>query len=383
MQGVSLTVKNFRGLREVRWEIPAGVSALVGPNGAGKSTLLSVFEFLGTVVFRDIGSAVLATGGPVLFKHLDAGDADPVTFAVERGATLWELEIAAGVGGIDGDFGERLVVDGRPQLERRMFERNGELAGQPHAYQTGKSALERLSGKSIDGAEMIDLFKNEAGARALPTEVYRAGRYDIASLRRGGSMIDSATVLSVTGANVWSVLRNWRDRRATAERWAFVRDAMRASFPGLFDDLDFEVAAQSVVASVHVPGRSRPIPAHVFSDGWYSALLSLAAVASATEGRLVAIDEVETALHPHAIRSLIGAVTERALDRDAMVVLATHSPVVLNALHDRDAVFIMEPDAATQPVRLSDHPNREWLQHFAVGDAYAAEEYGAPPNEAA
>lgn len=36
-----LTVKNLAALRDVVWEIPEGVSAVVGPNGSGKTTLLA------------------------------------------------------------------------------------------------------------------------------------------------------------------------------------------------------------------------------------------------------------------------------------------------------------------------------------------------------
>ena len=39
---VRIRVQNYRVLRNVDWQLPEGVSALVGPNGSGKTTLLSV-----------------------------------------------------------------------------------------------------------------------------------------------------------------------------------------------------------------------------------------------------------------------------------------------------------------------------------------------------
>src|SRR5690606_26485169 len=66
-------------------------------------------------------------------------------------------------------------------------------------------------------------------------------------LRRAGSRVSSDTELSSLGENAFSALRNWKaGLREHEERWDFVRSGLRECFPELFDDLEFEVAGQTV-----------------------------------------------------------------------------------------------------------------------------------------
>lgn len=43
---LAIQAKNFRGLVEVDWTIPPGLSVVVGANGAGKTTLLFAMDVL-------------------------------------------------------------------------------------------------------------------------------------------------------------------------------------------------------------------------------------------------------------------------------------------------------------------------------------------------
>src|SRR5690606_41147515 len=63
-------------------------------------------------------------------------------------------------------------------------------------------------------------------------------------------------------------------------------------------------------------------------------LLHLCAVASAGHHGLVTLDEVETSLHPRAIRVLIEAMRRRAASHDLRIVLATQSETVLDQFRD-------------------------------------------------
>jgi predicted ATPase len=108
-------------------------------------------------------------------------------------------------------------------------------------------------------------------------------------------------------------------------------------------------------------------------------MLHLAAIASAPDGSIVAIDEFENGLHPHAIRALLGAIRERAGARGLTVVLATHSPTLLNCFDaEPERVFVIERSPESQPRALTEVKKREWLAHFALGDLYSGERIGGP-----
>lgn len=177
---------------------------------------------------------------------------------------------------------------------------------------------------------------------------------------------------------MFSVLRNWRDKRADHERYELVLAGLREMFADFFDDLDFAKAAQVVGVDLHLRGGGAH-SASLAPDGWFVALLHLTALASTDPGDLIAIDEPENALHPFAIKAFIGQTREWASRRSVTVLLAPHSPVIINAFDERpEQLFVMDPGRPTGPTPVTELKDRDWLAHFALGDLYMREELGAP-----
>ncbi|MFL5358569.1 AAA family ATPase [Archangium sp.] len=203
--------------------------------------------------------------------------------------------------------------------------------------------------------------------------------YHLAHIRENGSPLSSEKALDVHGRNVFSVLRNWRDTRADRVRFNFVMESLRALFPDNFSDLDFETAGTTVAARVVAPRPDTTYPITFAANGLLVALLHLCAVASVPDGGMVAIDEVENALHPFAIKRLVEAFRSWSDRTRSTVLLATHSPVVLDQFRDcPEHVYVMEPSQETNPVPLSKVRDPEYLSHFSLGDLYAHLEFGAP-----
>ncbi|AKI99557.1 AAA family ATPase [Archangium gephyra] len=203
--------------------------------------------------------------------------------------------------------------------------------------------------------------------------------YHLAHIRENGSPLSSEKALDIHGRNVFSVLRNWRDTRADRVRFNFVMEGLRTLFPDNFADLDFETAGTTVAARVVAPRPDTTYPITFAANGLLVALLHLCAVASVPEGGMVALDEVENALHPFAIKRLIEAFRTWAAQTKSTVLLATHSPVVLDQFRDcPEQVYVMEPSQETNPIPLSQFRDPEYLSHFSLGDLYAHLEFGAP-----
>ncbi|HEX5752554.1 MAG TPA: AAA family ATPase [Archangium sp.] len=203
--------------------------------------------------------------------------------------------------------------------------------------------------------------------------------YHLAHIRENGSPLSSEKALDVHGRNVFSVLRNWRDTRADRVRINFVMESLRTLFPDNFSDLDFETAGTTVAARVVAPRPDTTYPITFAANGLLVALLHLCAVASVPEGGMVALDEVENALHPFAIKRLIEAFRTWSAQTKSTVLLATHSPVVLDQFRDcPEQVYVMEPSQKTNPVPLNQFRDPEYLSHFSLGDLYAHLEFGAP-----
>lgn len=337
---LALRVENYRALRSVTWTLPRGVAVLVGPNGAGKTTLLDIPEFLRHALQRDVRRALDERGGPRDLRNLRASPADLVRLKVSMGDLSWQISLSP-KGASDNPLYEEVIsVQGRSQLvagpERRL------------AQQRKLSSLQlpRFA-ETTEGAPFRALLQTLNDYR-----FYRVYNLDV--IRRSGSMTSSDDYLHVDGGNVFSVLRNWRDRTETRSRFDFVIDGLRAAFPDSFHDLDFETAGQTVSGRIQTPQGDTRISTYSASNGWLICLLHLCAVASAESGGVVAIDEPENGLHPFAIRQLIGAFRAWAEAHNLSIILATHAPALLDEFKEEpDHVFVMEAGAATLPQALT------------------------------
>ena len=360
--GFTLSVQNYRGLESVEWS-PRGVCALAGPNGGGKTTLLDVLELLRHAYEVNFVRAVEHHGGAYGFRRFGAPKERGVVFGLRvENATPWEY---------------------RPSFSGPAFS-SAELIGIPRER--------RELRPESDGRLGIRLLADTGGAEAeslrplvrLLTSYRFHRRYSLSDIVEHGSPVTSETALSPSGANVFSVLRNWRDQRTFRDRSAFVIDSLKSMFPDFFADLDFETGPGIVSGQVVTTTFEDAVPARLAPDGWLTALLHLAAVASAEPGGVVSIDEPENALHPYAIRALLDAFRDWSAKRDVTILLATHSPVVLDQFKSApDRVYIMEPGHDVLPVSLEKLKPAEWLAHFSFGDLYTHLKVGAPKRDGA
>jgi predicted ATPase len=374
--GFTLRVDNYRALRRVFWS-PSGVCAITGPNGAGKTTLMSALEFLRHFLERGIQGAVDLSGGTASIRSQQADPAEFINLELSQGKCRWLVSAYP--------LPSSLLVGETVWI--------GEEAVATHHTGTDSGTVQghdlTIAGDSIFPHAMSLLpFKPREALKSLHGLVSNFRLYQnlqLWSLRTTGSPASADLYLHSDGRNAFSLLRNWKaGRREHEERWLFVRDGLRECFPELFEDIEFLVAGQTVTVQFFFRGLREPVAAYLAPHGLLVALLHLCAIASVPDGGAAAIDEPENGLHPYAIRTLLDLARARASAKDLTILLATHSPVVLNTFNtEPERVYIMEPGHDVLPVALSEHSNPEWLAHFSLGDLYSDQTFGAqrrPPK---
>ncbi len=211
-----LQVRSYRGLRAVDWS-PEGVCALVGPNGSGKTTLLDVPTMPGDALLRGLARAFEAHGGIADARNTYAEEGEPYYFESALHDVTWHLAPVWTERGFRPE--EKLIVDGHAVITREPG-----------------SDVARIGTRDWPALDMLAL----STAAALPEKSlklpaflsrYRLyGAYDVPALRRSGSIESSERRLDRRGTNVFSVLRNWRDRTRDRIRYDFVIDGLRQIF---------------------------------------------------------------------------------------------------------------------------------------------------------
>ena len=371
---VHLKVENFAVLRALDFEIPPGVSVVVGPNGSGKSTLLAVLEILREIFRSGVVEGFVERTGSAQIRNHDAPANAPIALELGVDGIVWRVGLRASGASVEPSVERVTGLDGALILQRKGHSTWAEYRG--NQIRAGDYAAARVVWDNYPEDREVQAI----GDLVRGYRLYRSYAYQLADLAGFGSAATSDLQLDASGRNAFAVLRNWSSQRSHRPRYDFVRDGLRHVFPGYFEDLDFQIAGQTVTVQIYT-SRRKDVPLQVAreSTGFLNALLALCAVASGEPGSMVAIDEPETSLHPAAIARLFERIDDQACEEDLRVLLATHSPVVLDQLRDEpSSVFVMEPGHPSLPVALDKLFASEWLQQFSLGRLYTSLEFGSP-----
>lgn len=365
--GLRIHAFNLKALRHLEWA-PTGVCALVGPNGSGKSTALRLIDMLRRSI--EVGFAEgLQCFGPGPLKDLDAPEREAVRITVELDAATWSLAVSG------GQHVQESATSGE------LFLQKGHAGTVMATKGTSSAAIPSELGEPMLRA----VHRRTGAAGALPTlasflarsRFY--GRPQLEHLRDAGSSIGNDTTLDDGAKNLFTVLRNWRDMSEHEHRGDFVVQRMAEIFPRQFRRLDFATVGQRTTATVVTPKWATKLLPTDWSEGFFCSLALLTAIASVDDEGIVALDEPENSLHPGLIAQLVEAMRMWSKQRKVTVLMATHSPVVLDQFkEDPENVFVMQPGKGTLPVQLDSLKKREWLKHFSIGDIYSHLEVGAP-----
>lgn len=365
----SIEVSHYRALSSARCAFPPGLTVVLARNGAGKTTLLDVVPLLRHIATRGLREALAHHGG-LAAKTWGAAREEDVRLEIRHGRLRWEL-VFANDGESVADLRERLWIDddAEPYATQGIGESSVRVGGDLFGLVGGGPA-----GWPSARMKRTDL---EPDFEAL-AEARLYSDFDVHRLRTTGSTAVTGGAdrhLHTDGRNAFHVLRNWRDRPATRRRYELVVEALRLAFPG-FRDLAFH-GDTSVVFGGFVFDRDldREEPALTAANGLLVALLHATAVASAPRGGYVALDEIENGLHPFAIHALLEVFEAHTRAEDISLVVATHSPVVLDHLQaSPERVLVLASEDPRRFVPLTEMRDREYLNDFSLGNMYMGEQ---------
>ena len=337
------TAKNYGCLRDVTVELTP-LHAFVGPNDSGKSTLLrgvrTVVQLAGDKFQKDDGEwqpfdpGISGAQLPGLHLGLRWGE---LSYDVSRGADrddfAWQ-ELASGAG---------KVVDGVRPAWSPDFGGFGVLRqGSDSPFPTAREHFAR-------------------GARLL--------RLDPDALREPSSLIarsDRVRLHDEHGrglAGVYDVILNQH-----LEGYVAIREEVRRLFPsiktfGLENVSDSEKEIRVQLTS------GEWIPAKFMSEGllYY---LAFAAIKYLDPACVLLIEEPENGLHPARISEVMRIL--RDLSATTQVVLATHSPLVINEMSPEEVTVVTRnPDEGTKVTLMKDTANfKKRSSVYALGELW-------------
>ncbi len=377
----NMEIHNFRCLKDLNVQMNK-INVLFGPNGAGKSSFLDTIWFIRDCAVRgvDLASSVRDHGIGLLWEGADR--ASGISIKLETQASVYEILFGFSQGRIEPFAGEKLYSK---ELDTNLINRRtGSDRVRFYNDESGQFDRELREAEKLALTVYSFLYAEQPGAYEADqflrlVRFYHSRASELSRIKKFGSESDFQTRLADRGRNLWSVLRNLKDRRETDERYNTIIHYMRESFPnGLEEILIQQTGPNSVYGSFLMERHEEPIRASGVSDGHIQMLLNLTALFS--EGKdicpTIMFDEPEVSLHPYALSVFAKAVRFAAEEWNRQVFIATHSPVLISQFEPEDILTVELDDETGRTLmkRVTEMNDiSDLLDEYAVGSLYMAE----------
>jgi len=323
----SLRIQNFGCFTDATIELTP-LHALIGPNDSGKSTVLAAARLLTTLA-----------AGPLSEAHdsgkLGAGIANNPAFRFDAriGNDTW-------------------VLEKKEDVVREYLDPD---RGRGHGFVTINYGSHVLAGTPLHQAL--------AGSRLL--------RLDPDSLRQPTVLIPEGTPLGFTNA-LGLGLPAVYDAIIARDLQAFIKIStqLRALFPTVKQlSLKNPSSTKKALGIQLINGQD--VSADFMSEGMLY-FLAYAALPYLSRTGVILIEEPENGLHPARIREVMRILRE--ISKTTQVLLATHSPLVVNELRsDEVTILTRDSDAGTRATLLKNTPNfEERSEVYSLGELWVS-----------
>lgn len=345
---VRLDIENYGPIRKVSLAL-SPLHALIGPNDSGKSTILRALRTAAQFARGSFGADPIDEPRP--FNPMLDPQSDGPNIGVHYADNLaYVLRYQHGVG--------ESVYEGDQKIAKVDIRRTWNMPGllqQDSPVPAVKTLAERLT-----TATMV--------------------RFDPDCLRAPAPLIPESKGIAFadergTGlASVFDAILN-RD----AEAFAKIQAVVCGYFPSIARLGLINVSNSLKEIAVTLTDGTR-VGAKAMSEGLLY-FLGFLALKHVTGSRLLLIEEPENGLHPARIAETMAILRE--LSKESQVIMATHSPLVINELQGHEiSVVTRHPQEGTQAILLRDTPNYAARSEIYLnGELWVA--YGDGTREAA
>jgi predicted ATPase len=340
-----LTVKNYGCVKDVSVELTP-LHAFIGPNDSGKSTLL-----------RAVRTLVQLAGdtfqGPL--ENLQPFDPGFSRLSDSILGLNWRdvsylVEVVQGA-----QFAEQINISGKQatQLRRNWY---------PNTLPNGslRNVSQRDSERFFRGARLLRL---DADALRKPSRLIPKGQKTLMQDERGFGL-----------PAIYDVIVN-----QNVEGFLAIKKRMRELFPSI-QSIGLDNISESTKAIQIQLLSGEWIPAQFMSEGllYY---LAFAAIPYLDPAAVILVEEPENGLHPARIAEVMRVLRE--VSKTTQVLLATHSPLVINEMKPEEVSIVTRPpEKGTQVTRIDKTPGFEdRAKVYALGElwlSYADGEYEKP-----
>ncbi len=310
------------------------------------------------------------------------GGADDQLFGGRSSSTVIEAEIRLRTSQGLNDYSFTLVHahPDRFFFTKEAFRFSGEGRQETAPWQylgSGHREAEIMETVKIDSPSV-----NPTTARVIVSLLRSCAVYqfhdtsDTSAFKKRWDVDSNSTELRSHGGNLAAVL--YRLEHEDPRRYELICHQISRVLP-TFDRFTISKRYGQVFLSWKARGQEKTFGAHLTSDGSlrFFALATLLNLPSEMLPQVLLLDEPELGLHPAAV-SLVGDMI-KSLSADRQVIVATQSPLLVDAFDIDEIIVLNLKDGRTEPQILDRNRYCEWLDEFTVGELWQKNLLGGHP----
>jgi predicted ATPase len=383
---------------------------LVGPNASGKTTFLDVVAFLGRLVSDGPDAAIeertqnfydllWRRAGKEFELAIEVSLPKQLRHSLKQDPDVIRYEIVVGLEAETQERGllfEQVLLKKAPvQGESARTEAPRTLLEPSNAAHVHASVVRSSEGATHLRAETVSsqhkvlkvgsvrtLKRSALSSLDLDDDLFPASIWlrDFLSMGVQQLVLNSQLIrrpsppgqgpgFKPDGSNLPWVVEDLRER--SPDRFRQWISHLQTAFPDLQDIKTIDRPEDRHRYLILQYSEGLDVPSWMASDGTLRMLaLTLPAYLEGFKG-IYLIEEPENGIHPRAIETMTQSLSSVY---DAQVLLATHSPVVLNTVEAEQILcFSKTPEGATNIIRGSEHPAlQSWKHETTLGTLFAA-----------
>lgn len=385
----SIEIKNFFSFQCQRIELNPKINVLVGINGAGKSNLFKAIRVLRAAVTGNLRTLIYDHwGGQDNIQHKGRevnSESVEITYEFDSGFlsrygfyfksnVFYTITIKRQHGLTNYYLKEKVFQPKEKKDDWIYLEFNNGVgvASEKEPNKTSKPKLQRYEGFDPMESALVEISDPD---RYYPLSTIKKAISDWViyeyldttpkSQLRRPQIPTSEKRLTPDGSNLTQALNTLKinDR----DNYYKVIDLLKAINP-LYVGIDYNFIGGNIELLLEEEGLKSPVHVSHISDGTLIFLALLSILYNPKRGGLVCIDEPDNGLHPDMINTVAQGIKSAAVSDSSQLIIATHSPLLLNAFELEDVlVFEKGADNATSVKNLFEEDFEDWVEEFLPG----------------
>jgi predicted ATPase len=394
----AIILNNFFSFKDTHTiKLNEGANLLLGINGSGKSSFINAIRLLSEGVAGDgLIKLIQEQWGGVAQIANSNGEKNTELFSLNFVFDYEKLNKLSPKNLFESDVIYRISISKLGETSYFLSERAENMSGHKYLeFYGGKGetltrinisthtrySFQKYEGGDISSQELIlrqiNDFKYYPHLYVLRKAIESIAVYNSFNVEEG-SKIRSLTEFSTdtrlrrNGANLTQMLNKLKLDNT------FYFDRLEEEFKNInpnFKGIEIANLFGQSYLSLREKNMSRVIGAMHISDGTLRFLLLESIFYNPLRGGFVAIDEPERGLHPDMIHSIAEMIKYAA--KDSQIIIATHSPLLLNQFELEDVlVFEKDENNSTIVKKVSENDFPDWEGDFLPGQMWLLGQIG-------